>query len=103
MKLYATVTSERASKGQGGQWLDILIQNEKKRTIGKIFLKPISDSWDGYYLYAEFHKGLNRIKTYQEFCRLEPKGNNQKGEKCFSCNQTPDILGRCKCCNKDAF
>lgn len=23
MKLYATVTSERASKGQGGEWLDI--------------------------------------------------------------------------------
>jgi hypothetical protein len=25
MKLYATVTSERATKGQGGEWLDIEI------------------------------------------------------------------------------
>lgn len=31
MKLYATTTSERASKGQGGDYLDIVIYNQEKK------------------------------------------------------------------------
>lgn len=33
MKLYATTTSERASKGQGGKWLDIEVKNENNKVI----------------------------------------------------------------------
>jgi hypothetical protein len=34
MKLYATITSERASKGQGGnQFLDIVIRNESQEEM----------------------------------------------------------------------
>lgn len=36
MKLYATVTSERASKGQGGEWLDIEVLNEHQRIVARI-------------------------------------------------------------------
>lgn len=36
MKLYATITSERASKGQGGKELDIEILNEKREVIASI-------------------------------------------------------------------
>lgn len=41
MKLYAKTTSERASKGQGGnKFLNILVQNEDKHKILKIDIKP---------------------------------------------------------------
>ena len=33
MRLYATTTSERASKGQGGKYLEIEITDEKKRIL----------------------------------------------------------------------
>lgn len=39
MKLYATVTSERATKGQGGKWLDIEVRNEKKRLLSMITIR----------------------------------------------------------------
>lgn len=40
MRLYSTVTSERASKGQGGnKYLDIKILNEKKEEIMDITLQ----------------------------------------------------------------
>ena len=41
MLLYASTTSERASKGQGGKWLDIIIYNDKKQPA--ITIKAIAD------------------------------------------------------------
>lgn len=44
MKLYATTTSERASKGQGGnEYLEINIQDENKRNIFNLAVLPISN------------------------------------------------------------
>lgn len=44
MKLYATTTSERASKGQGGnKWLRVELQAEiggKRETVARINLYP---------------------------------------------------------------
>ena len=40
MKLYATVTSERATKGQGGNWLEIEILGENKKLLGIIKVFP---------------------------------------------------------------
>ena len=36
MKLYATITSNRAMKGQGGDWLKIIIRNDKQHCIAYI-------------------------------------------------------------------
>lgn len=36
MKLYATTTSERASKGQGGEYLDIEIKNDDRIVFATI-------------------------------------------------------------------
>ena len=48
MKLYAIVTSERASKGQGGnEFLDIEVSDENKRDFLKIRITPSSKSPDG--------------------------------------------------------
>lgn len=41
MKLYATVTSERASKGQGGNdYLTIVVRNKEQQCIGHIKFYP---------------------------------------------------------------
>ena len=42
MKLYATTTSERASKGQGGEYLQIDIYNTEKQLIAEVtvYTKP---------------------------------------------------------------
>ena len=41
MKLYATITSERATKGQGGnEYLNINILGEKKEPLGHIRIIP---------------------------------------------------------------
>lgn len=100
MKLYATTTSERASKGQGGEWLDIEIIGENRGTIGKIEARDCG----GYYslkLSTPYNEG-DLLKRKGGELRIK-KGKRQKGEKCISCGIIPDNLGRCKCCNKDAF
>lgn len=54
MKLYATITSERATKGQGGnEFLEIEIKNEKRETILEFSIKPEKN---GYKMIATTHK-----------------------------------------------
>ncbi len=49
MKLYATVTSERATKGQGGEWLDIKVTDTNKEFLLRIKLEPYIDAiGEGY-------------------------------------------------------
>jgi hypothetical protein len=43
MKLYATIESERAKKGQGGKWLEIEIMGENKKPLGRIIIFPADD------------------------------------------------------------
>ena len=54
MKLYATVTSERASKGQGGNdFLDIVLfygDAKNSKELATISVKPVSG---GYGLYLD--------------------------------------------------
>jgi hypothetical protein len=102
MKLYATTTSERASKGQGGnEFLTIEIKAEGFEGIptrANLYRISISKQENGG-LYAELLKYSNH-----EIIVLDNiKGKRQKGKKCPSCGIIPDNLGRCKCCNKDAF
>ncbi len=50
MKVYATVTSERASKGQGGQWLNITLQGEGTEHIAFLRLAQSEAEPDKYML-----------------------------------------------------
>jgi hypothetical protein len=64
MKLYATTTSERASKGQGGnEYLDIEIQDQNRNTILELKIIPILDivCISGY---ATSYKDGKRSETY---------------------------------------
>ncbi len=41
MKMYATIQSERATKGQGGnEYLKIIVRNEKQQCIAYLTFKP---------------------------------------------------------------
>lgn len=45
MKLYATVRSERASKGQGGnEFLDIIVLDDNREEVMRTRIEPFSDS-----------------------------------------------------------
>ena len=70
MKLYATTTSERATKGQGGQWLDIEITAEKQ-DLAIISVREESNN----YLISII---ANPERKKQEI--WIPKGEKQKGE-----------------------
>ena len=77
MKLYATTTSERATKGQGGnKYLIIEIKAERFEGIPtRANLYRLSLSDNNGKLYAELLKYSNH-----ETIVLEPKGERQKGE-----------------------
>ena len=45
MKLYATTTSERATKGQGGEYLEISITDKDKQPLWQV---SISDDTEDY-------------------------------------------------------
>ena len=81
MKLYATVQSERATKGQGGQWLDIKIQGSHKEYLARIIVREDIDN----HLQMEIYRnGAMPVDT--DIMPLYPiydepiKGERQKDE-----------------------
>lgn len=85
MKLYATITSERATKGQGGKYLDIVVKDDNKQIAMIINVIPYDDS---------IGTGLKAIITLANhvYARVigeqvmdvvrESKGKKQKDEMC---------------------
>lgn len=90
MKLYATITSERATKGQGGNdFLDIKLTSEYQgdqyliaelkmeyidKGLARLFIKR-GNSWEW-------------IPTEDKDTPIQ-KAKRQKGEKCQFCTQYP--------------
>jgi len=50
MKLYGTITSERASKGQGGEYLRIDILNKNKKRVAILYVNALYKSITGIHL-----------------------------------------------------
>lgn len=71
MKLYATVTSERTSKGQGGEWLKIRALDADRNTFISIDCYP--DTNGDIKIVGNISGLKSIISTYK-------KGNKQKGE-----------------------
>ena len=83
MKLYATTTSERASKGQGGnKRLDIQLtvgNSQQREPAGAISMREIEkDKFSIIYWQKGEGKNLAIID-------LQEKAKKQKGEKCKKC------------------
>jgi hypothetical protein len=56
MKLYATTTSERATKGQGGKYLNIQLSGEDNQPLGVISIRYQEDKKEYYGLYTHDNK-----------------------------------------------
>lgn len=76
MKLYATVTSERASKGQGGNdFVQIEVKNAAQETIG------IVDFFPNNTARISIRRDIDAdIDTMQDALPYKEKGEKQKGE-----------------------
>jgi len=98
MKLYATITSERASKGQGGKWLNIEVIGENKVVIARIKVRsnyPYEYEMDIFpvvYPYPDKRIGASTLKLdvkghgyvlKRKVSKEEEKGKSQKGENCM--------------------
>jgi hypothetical protein len=92
MKLYATTTSERASKGQGGKWIEIEVKDENKEIIAIMkFSTPPEGVKD---------KTLLGYWFSDELLKVEIKGNKQKDEHIK--NHVEKIHDEdCEYCRKD--
>jgi hypothetical protein len=77
MKLYATVTSERATKGQGGRNLVIDITGENGLKLWTIEVNPTGLNAKDYSLLVQRTK-YNPLYCFDD--RLNEKGEKQKGE-----------------------
>ena len=83
MKLYATVTSERASKGQGGEYLDIGIMNEYKEVVATISVRAIDGTkgYDTRRTIKIWHNAFTDVYNYKSGDRTETtKGEKKKDE-----------------------
>lgn len=91
MKLYATTTSERASKGQGGNKFITVEITANKQVIAliKVFPSPVGQITKGYDNFIVQWLETNRegketgIVTHGDVrgVKQEQKGKSQKGEK----------------------
>ena len=105
MKLYATITSERATKGQGGnEFLQVQFQNINKIVFGSLAITPAGRVYGSIHgqkidilpIFTEEEKGekqecTHRITNEKGICtqcgyntqhltNKEIKGEKQKGE-----------------------
>ena len=80
MKLYATITSERASKGQGGKELDIDIMRELGEVMGHIRVEIDKDAIGDIYkvsidfaedVYVNGHHWLDAEVREREYSKGE--------------------------------
>lgn len=86
MKLYATVTSERATKGQGGNdSLDIRLSVSNDRIeAGRIIVEPSGTGYKVYFIPpAGITKadGVTLSEITAEYIEIKKKGERQKGER----------------------
>jgi len=99
MKLYATVTSERATKGQGGEKLEIVVMGQSREELAHIRVFPEIDEENLYCLRLEA-RGLKE-PLFFSIKGKKTKGKNQKGEKCLSVVCKSVATKPCGYCNAD--
>lgn len=92
MKLYATVTSERATKGQGGRNLVIDITGENGLKLWTIEVNPTGLNAKDYSLLVQRTK-YNPLYCFDD--RLNEKGEKQKGDY-HKCKKHEERTRECK-------
>lgn len=113
MKLYANVSSERATKGQGGNELKVLITNEQRENIACInaFYREVTQDilitfipLNCLELRGRYDEKVN-INTKTKRYIHELKGKKQKGDIELSCghNDGVDLEGQCVRCGNTLY
>lgn len=99
MKLYATTTSERASKGQGGnKYLNIDILDEEENLIAYISVLSYNDKPTiKIYYDIDLIEKPEMIGEYLSKA-INIKGKKQKTAKCSECGNGLDEVGGCRYC-----
>jgi len=93
MKLYATVSSERATKGQGGnEFLEIVISGAHQTELITLKLLP---NGSGYELQGWTHDNHFVQVMIEENLT---KGERQKGKACAKCGAGTMHDGNCAGC-----
>lgn len=90
MKLYATVTSERASKGQGGEYLDIVITDSQKIKLWQLNVTPSLNLFIKQYING---------RAVDQWVLEANRGEKQKGEHSIGCCK--DHTKHIGCCNEE--
>jgi hypothetical protein len=89
MKLYATVTSERATKGQGGKYLDINIKGDNGIELANIKVTssyPYEYNIDIFPVVYDAYTAGSAYKT-----KIDIKGNGYKVTQAKGKKQKDDI------------
>jgi hypothetical protein len=114
MKLYATVTSERASKGQGGnEYVNINITNEQKHLIAYVQLKPLQNNLSFRFGFVDPNWVIHQTKDWRGAFEFDgilglsklgiEKGEKQKGETVECKHTTPCSKDRSVCMDNIPF
>lgn len=89
MKIYATTTSERASKGQGGKYIEITLQDEQKDILIRFETVPNKDY--PYYSIRIVEGNIDYLQVLKNqlaFFLDNSKGNKKKDEvTCEKCKR----------------
>lgn len=84
MKLYATTTSERASKGQGGnKEINIVLQADakKRKTVARLLFAPNQHVKDAYFINVYTDRGMTAFEFNLNVGALSTQIKETKGEK----------------------
>lgn len=111
MKLYATVSSERATKGQGGEYLDIELKDEEGICFATV--KVRADRQDGHSV-TIWHDQETDVRAHKDSAWNKEiydyrKGKRQKGETCEAHGlkyiERHKLTGAylCRACTTDKF
>jgi cell fate regulator YaaT (PSP1 superfamily) len=77
MKLYATTTSQRATSGQGGDYLDIRITDEDKEILATLKVYT-AEAYNADYMLIYTARGQ---KSFRQLADRIGKTTKTKGEK----------------------
>lgn len=85
MKLYASISSERATKGQGGRYLHIEVQDESKNMISKLLIESGADGLT--YMTLKNHSDKIVFRNVTTNPRACPNGHAKTKENgvCVTC------------------
>lgn len=100
MKLYATVTSERATKGQGGKYLNIEVRDDNRQVVAFLYVAPQTDGLGGFKATITCADHLY-LETIGENVRDGRKGKQQKDKlgkpvPCSMCRKAHNYWEDCQ-------